>query len=183
MTECSVDRVERLVYGELEPSEAAEMRMHLAECEACADEHAWLVQERKAFAAASDRREAPPFEAIERSVSERRRERSWKRAGSYLAGALALAATVWLVAGWVGAGSPEHAFAPPSAAGRMTDPPPRHASVEPLMCEAVPASFASPAVAEPVGTSKSCPEEDSCSAECESTTPVLWSRDDSCGEP
>lgn len=90
---CSVDLVEAYVYGELTPQREAEVEAHLAKCEACASERAWLSTERAAFEAHPFREATPPPVACVLAHERRDQRLFWlKRSAAGAVVALSFAA-------------------------------------------------------------------------------------------
>jgi anti-sigma factor RsiW len=175
---CSVDLIEAYVYGELTPRREAEVEAHLAQCEACASERAWLSMERAAFEDHPYREATPPPVECVLAHEHRDRRLFWlKRGAAGTVVALSIAAGFGL---WV-------------SAPRAVDAE-RTAATTPL----VPASPTTPStVQSAVGAVYDSAEDrceayerTSCERRCESACgadskprevePVLWSGGDTC---
>lgn len=60
MNDCSIEAVEALFRGELDPTEASRVSAHIAMCPECKEELTWLQREKRFFQARKETYPAPP---------------------------------------------------------------------------------------------------------------------------
>lgn len=175
---CSVDLIEAYVYGELTTRRQAEVEAHLATCEACANERAWLSTERAAFEAHPFREATPPPVACVLAHEVRDRRLFWLKrgaVGTVIALSIAAGFGLWVSAPRAVDAERTAATAPPVAVPRATT-----STVE----------SAAGAAYDSAGDRCEAYEQTSCERRCESACgvdskprevePVLWSGGDSC---